>query len=106
MVLPDIAPGQRHREHITRPADPLPIGCPGQVVVAVPAWLLSRLRDELEDPLRPGRYLAAGADHAWCLLLGRHAPIQAPGQPSDWAAATEPDSGQRRLLQRFIAAHE
>jgi RNA polymerase sigma-70 factor (ECF subfamily) len=31
---------------------------------------------------------------------------QWPGGPLDWAPAAEPDPGQRRLLQRFIAAHE
>ena len=31
---------------------------------------------------------------------------QWPDGRLDWAPATEPDSGQRRLLQRFIAAHE
>jgi RNA polymerase sigma-70 factor, ECF subfamily len=29
-----------------------------------------------------------------------------PGGRLDWAPAAEPDPGQRRLLQRFIAAHE
>jgi RNA polymerase sigma-70 factor (ECF subfamily) len=31
---------------------------------------------------------------------------QWPDGRLDWAPATEPDSGQRRLLQRYIAAHE
>ena len=31
---------------------------------------------------------------------------QWPGGRQDWAPAAEPDSEQRRLLQRFIAAHE
>jgi RNA polymerase sigma-70 factor (ECF subfamily) len=31
---------------------------------------------------------------------------QWPGGRPDWAPAAEPDSGQRRLLRRFIAAHE
>jgi RNA polymerase sigma-70 factor (ECF subfamily) len=31
---------------------------------------------------------------------------QWPGGRLDWAPAAEPDSGQRRLLQGFIAAHE
>jgi len=31
---------------------------------------------------------------------------QWPDGRLDWAPAAEPDSGQRRLLQRFIAAHE
>jgi RNA polymerase sigma-70 factor (ECF subfamily) len=31
---------------------------------------------------------------------------QWPGGRLDWAPAAEPDSGQRRLLERYIAAHE
>jgi len=31
---------------------------------------------------------------------------QWPDGQLGWAPAAEPDSGQRRLLQRFIAAHE
>ena len=31
---------------------------------------------------------------------------QWPGGRLDWAPAAEPDSGQRRLLERFIVAHE
>ncbi len=31
---------------------------------------------------------------------------QSPDTRLDWAPAAEPDAGQRRLLQRFIAAHE
>src|SRR5829696_7291312 len=49
MVLPDAALGGRHHEHVPVAADALPGGRLGQVVVAVPAWLLSRIRDELED---------------------------------------------------------
>ena len=60
VVLPDAAiVGQRHREHLTRAAHALPGGCAGQIVVPVPARLLSWVRDQLEDPLRPGRDLAA-----------------------------------------------
>jgi len=73
VVLPDAAMGERHREHITGAADALPGGRPGQVVVAVPARLRSRIRDQLEDRSRPGRDLAAGADHAR-RLLSCHAP--------------------------------
>src|SRR5215467_14625974 len=79
VVFPDAAVGERHREQITRPADPLPVRCPGQVVVAVPARLLSRIRDQLEDPPRLGRDLSAGADHARRLLLDCHVPIQTRG---------------------------
>ena len=45
----------------------------GQVVVAVPARLGRRIRDQREDPLRPGRDLPAGADHPRRLLLSCHA---------------------------------
>src|SRR5262249_8266656 len=77
MVLPDgTIVGQRHREHLTRAAHPLPTGRFGQIVVAVPAGLLSRIPDQLEDPPRPGRDLAARADHPRLLLRSCHAPIQ------------------------------
>src|ERR1035441_2063480 len=82
-------PGQRHREHITGAADPLPGGRPDQVVVAVPARLRSRIRDQLEDRPRPGHDLTAGADHAWPLLLSCHPPIQAPRQAVQEAQVEE-----------------
>ena len=64
MVLPDAALGELHRKDITRAPDALPGRCHGQVVVAVPVWLLSRIGDQLEDPPCPRRDLAAGADNA------------------------------------------
>ena len=84
VVLPDGAPGQRHREHVTGAPDALSGRRDGQVVVAVPARLGRRIRDQREDPLRLGRDVPAGADHSRCLLLSCHAPypstgIQAPG---------------------------
>src|ERR1700683_2464760 len=72
MVLPDAALSQRHREHVACPADPLAGGGLGQVVVAVPARLHRRIRDQLEDLPRPGRDLTAGADHPRRLLLSCH----------------------------------
>jgi hypothetical protein len=67
------------------------------------ARLLSRVRDQLEDPLSPGRDLAARADHARLLLRSCHAPIQTPGYAGpaamqaplgdsdlDWAAVQAP----------------
>jgi hypothetical protein len=57
-----------------------PRGCLGQVVVAVPARLLSRVRDQLEDPPSPGRDLAARADHPRLLLRSCHVPIQTAPQ--------------------------
>src|SRR5260370_26982873 len=72
VVLPDGAPGQRHREHVADPADPLASLRAGQVVVAVPARLRGRVRDQLEDRPGPGRDLAAGADHPRRLLLTGH----------------------------------
>src|SRR5260370_27931032 len=75
VVLPDAAIGERHHEHLTRATDALPAGCPGQVLVAVPAWLLSRISDELEDLSRPGRDLTVGPDDARNLIMACHVPI-------------------------------
>jgi GrpB-like predicted nucleotidyltransferase (UPF0157 family)/predicted GNAT superfamily acetyltransferase len=77
VVLPDGTRGERHREHLARAADTLPVGRLGQVGVAVPARLRDRIGDQLEDLPRPGRDLAAGADHTRRILLGCHALIQA-----------------------------
>ena len=82
VVLPDRAVvGQRHREHLTRAAHALPSGCFGQIVVAVPPGLLSRIRDQLEDSPRTGRDLAARTDYARLLLSSCHAPIQTAVYP-------------------------
>jgi hypothetical protein len=80
VILPDAALGERHREDSTRAADALPGGCHTQVVVAIPAWLLSRIGDQLEDPPWPSRDLTAGADHARRLLPRCHVSIQAPAK--------------------------
>ena len=77
-ILPDVARGGRHQEHVTRAANPLPGRRLGQVVVAVPAWLLSRVHDELEDLLRPCCDLATGADNAGNLIVTCHTSIEAP----------------------------
>src|ERR1043165_6303306 len=87
VVLPDLTTAQRHREHVTDLADALPGVRRAQVVVTVPARLLSRIRDQLEDTLRPGRDLTAPADHARCLLLSCHTPIQALAQAMDPGAS-------------------
>jgi hypothetical protein len=71
-----------HREHRTRAADALPGGRFGQVVVAVPARLLDGIGDQLKDPLRRRRDLAAGADHARRILRSCHAPIQTSTGPA------------------------
>src|SRR5690349_16661406 len=95
VVLPDLTAAQRHREYVADLPDALPGVRRAQVVVTVPARLLSRVRDQLEDPLRPGRDLTARADHARRLLLGCHAPIQAP---LAWLAGQElADRGPRAL---------
>jgi hypothetical protein len=78
VILPDAAAGGRHHEHVTYAADPLPGRRLSQVVVAVPAWLLSRIRDELEDLPRPSRELATGADNAGNLFVTCHPCIEAP----------------------------
>src|SRR5258707_1105163 len=74
VVLPDAAIGERHQEHLTRATDALPARCLGQVLVAVPAWLLSWISDELEDHSRPGRDLTAGTDDARNLIVTCHVP--------------------------------
>src|SRR4029077_16856036 len=74
VVLPDLTPGQRHRENVTGAPDALPGRRAGQVVVAVPARLRRRIRDQLEDLRRPGRDLPGGADHPWRVLLSCHVP--------------------------------
>src|SRR5260370_27378290 len=79
-VLPDAAIGERHHEHLTRATDALPAGCPGQVLVAVPAWLLSRISDELEDLCGPGRDLTAGTDDTRNLIVACHVPIESAGR--------------------------
>ena len=76
VVLPDLTPGQRHRENVTGAPDALPGRCAGQVVVAVPARLRRRIRDQLEDPPRPGRDLPGRADHPRRILLSCHALIK------------------------------
>jgi len=64
VVLPDGAiPGERHQEGITRPVHTLPGRRPRQVLVAVPARLRRRIRDQLEDPLRAGGDLPSGGDY-------------------------------------------
>src|SRR5262249_61918736 len=78
VVLPNVALCGRHREDLAYRADTLACGGLGQVVVAVPAWLLTRISDELEDRLRPRRDLAAGPDHARNLGVSGHGFIQAP----------------------------
>ena len=78
VVLPDAAPGERHREHPTCAADALPGRRPGQVVAAVRARLLSPVGDQLEDRARLSRNLTAGTDHARSLLLRDHASAERP----------------------------
>src|SRR5689334_19686600 len=93
VVLPDLTAAQRHREHITDPPDALPGVRRAQVVVAIPARLLSRIRDQLEDPLGPGRDLTARNDDTPFLLLGCHVPIQAPPARADLVATPSPTYG-------------
>src|SRR5680860_902017 len=75
VVLSHVVGRRRHDEDITNGADSLPRRCLRQVVVAIPARLLSRVSNELEDPPGLGRNDAAGADDAQVLMLTRHRPI-------------------------------
>jgi hypothetical protein len=75
-VLADAASTQGHREHITHGADALPSNGFSEVVVPVPARLLRRVSDSLEDRLGAGRDLPAGAHHVRRRLNVRHARIE------------------------------
>ena len=77
VVLPHVAFRGGHGEDITDSADSLPGRRLQQVVVAIPARLLGRVSDELEDLPSPGRDLAAGADDAQVLMVTGHRPIEA-----------------------------
>ncbi len=57
----------RHGEDVADGAHPLPGGSFGQVLIAVPARLLCRVRDQLEDHLRRCGDLATGCDDSWRL---------------------------------------
>ncbi len=71
VVLPDAAYGERHGEHVADGAHPLTRRRFGQVVVAIPSRLLSRVGDEFEDLVCRRRDLAARADDR-----GSHTLIQ------------------------------
>jgi hypothetical protein len=75
VILPDAAAGERHGERVPDLADALPGRRRGQVGVAIPARLLERVRDELEDSLRRSRDLAAGAHYPLSLIVRCHDPI-------------------------------
>src|SRR6476469_5566238 len=71
--------GQCHGEHLTDIPDSLPGGSLGEVAVAVPAGLESRVGDDFKDPLGAGGDLPAGTcDPRNGMVIG-HAHIQAPG---------------------------
>jgi len=89
MVLADRTPGERHGEHVADSADPLPWRRSRQVVVAIPAWLLSRVSDELEDPRGRDRNLPAGADDTHVIVTG-HRPIEAHATERKRATGTRP----------------
>jgi len=78
MILPDVPLGGLHGENLTHGVDALPRVSLSQIVVAVPAGLLNRIRNELEDSLRTGRDLPAGPDHPRNLTVTCHALIEAP----------------------------
>src|SRR3954468_21072644 len=58
MILPDAALGEHHREHLAPSTEALTRGSFGEIVVAIPPWLLRRVSDQFEDPF------GAGDDHA------------------------------------------
>src|ERR1700742_4117477 len=93
VVLSDGTVGQRHLEHVTDLTYALPGGGFGEIVVAIPARLAGRVCDQFENPLRAGRYRAAGSHNAFGF---GHTDIQtrphkggpAPCRPPDAAEAS------------------
>jgi len=78
VILTDAAAGERHSEHLADSPDSLAGDSFGQIVVAVPPRLLSRVGNEFEDPPGAGRDLATCARNTRNLLVNGHADIEAP----------------------------
>jgi hypothetical protein len=76
VVLPDAACGELHGEHVSDGPYPLPRRGFFQIFVAVPARLLRRVGNELENPLGARRDLPGHGDDARSFLLFGHALIQ------------------------------
>src|SRR5699024_7402936 len=77
MVVAHPAVAVRHHEHVADGADSLPGRGLGEIVVAVPAWLLGGIGDEGEERVRRDGGLAGGGDDA--VAVRGHAPILAHG---------------------------
>src|SRR5271163_2989802 len=79
VVLTDAVTSQRHAEHLTDTPDPLPWFGFHEVVIAVPQRLLRGVGNQLEDPLRACRDLAARAHHPWDVsVVGNQASKDQP----------------------------
>src|ERR1700761_517295 len=70
-IVANAAVAQGHREDVPYRPDPLSLFGLREVVVAVPARLLGRIGDQLEDPVRGGGDLAACADYSRCVVVHR-----------------------------------
>lgn len=76
VIVPELAVAEDHGEHVADRLHPLAGCCLGEVVVAVPAWLLGRVGDQFEYNFEPGRDDSAGADDGGDVVLLGHGPIQ------------------------------
>ncbi len=83
VVLADVALRESHGEDITDGANSLPAGRFQEIVVAVPARLLTGIGDELEELPDLGRNIAVGADNAQILMGTAHGLIEAH-DPDGW----------------------
>src|SRR5699024_650500 len=77
MVVAHPAVAVRHHEHVADGADSLPGRGLGEIVVAVPAWLLGGIGAEGEERVRRDGGLAGGGDDA--VAVRGPAPILAHG---------------------------
>jgi hypothetical protein len=81
VIFPDVRPLGRHSEHFTDRSDALPASGLGQVVVAIPAWLLSRVRNQLKDTLGTCGNLASCANDALTVFFASHLSMKALRRP-------------------------
>src|SRR5690606_6272872 len=77
VVVPHTAVGQVHAKDIANGGDALTFVGAGEVVVAVPARLLSRIGDQAEQRLRAGGNVPGDTYDAWLVGVGVHEHIEA-----------------------------
>jgi len=94
VVLSDVCLCRRNDEHLTERSDALPVGGFGQVVVAVPARLLSSVGDEFKDALGVRSNLTSRHNDAFAVFLAGHGYIKAPSRPVGFSTSQTLRIGQ------------